>query len=241
MYFVKIGIIGGTGNMGRGLAIRLALKHDLLIGSRSLEKARRIAKERQDVARGFYQNEIQGSFQGVLNSTAMKMSDIVIVSLPSKAIVTALTQLKEYLNPKQTIVSNVVPMVKRGKLFRYSPLSNGDNGSYSKNSAAEVIQHIVKPIPVVCAFQTVPAAYLNNCDSILNIDVLIASNDDTAIDLISKLILDIPNLRPLNVGPLDNSRFIESLTPLLLNAAILNNLQTPSIRVVPWWPTSFKK
>lgn len=238
---MKIGILGGTGNMGRGLAIRLALKHDIFIGSRSLDKAQRIAKERQDVARGFYQDQIQGSFQGVLNSTAVNKADVVIVSLPSKAIVPTLTELKEYLNPKQTIVSNVVPMVKKDRLFRYSPLSNEEKCQCSGKSAAEVIQEIVEPIPVVCAFQTVPAAYLNNCDSILNIDVLIASNNDDAIALASKLILDIPNLRPLNVGPLDNSRFIESLTPLLLNASILNNLQTPSIRVVPWMPTSFKK
>ena len=238
---MKIGILGGTGNMGRGLAIRLALKHDIFIGSRSLDKAQRIAKERQDVARGFYQDQIQGSFQGVLNSTAVNKTDVVIVSLPSKAIVPTLTELKEYLNPKQTIVSNVVPMVKKGRLFRYSPFSNEEKCQYSGKSAAEVIQEIVEPIPVVCAFQTVPAAYLNNCDSILNIDVLIASNNDDAIALASKLILDIPNLRPLNVGPLDNSRFIEALTPLLLNASILNNLQTPSIRVVPWMPTSFKK
>ena len=238
---MKIGILGGTGNMGRGLAIRLALKHDIFIGSRSLDKAQRIAKERQDVARGFYQDQIQGSFQGVLNSTAVNKADVVIVSLPSKSIVPTLTELKEYLNPKQTIVSNVVPMVKKDRLFRYSPLSNEEKCQYSGKSAAEVIQEIVEPIPVVCAFQTVPAAYLNNCDSILNIDVLIASNNDDAIALASKLILDIPNLRPLNVGPLDNSRFIEALTPLLLNASILNNLQTPSIRVVPWMPTSFKK
>jgi 8-hydroxy-5-deazaflavin:NADPH oxidoreductase len=238
---MKIGILGGTGNMGRGLAIRLALKHDILIGSRSLDKAQNIAKERQGVAKGFYQDQIQGSFQGVLNSTAVNKSDVVIVSLPSKAIVPTLTELKEYLNPRQTIISNVVPMVKRGRLFRYSPLSNEEKCQYSGKSAAEVIQEIVEPIPVVCAFQTVPAAYLNNCDSILNIDVLIASNNDAAIALVSRLILDIPNLRPLNVGPLDNSRFIESLTPLLLNASILNKLQTPSIRVVPWLPTSFEK
>jgi NADPH-dependent F420 reductase len=238
---LKIGILGGTGNMGRGLAIRLGLKHDILIGSRSLDKAQKIAKERKDVARGFYQEEIQGSFRGVLNSTAVNEADVVIVSLPSKAIIPTLTELKEYLNPKQTIVSNVVPMVRKNKLFHYSPVEYEEKSQYSGKSAAEVIQEIVEPIPVVCAFQTVPAVYLNNCDSILNIDVLIASNNDDAIVLVSKLILDIPNLRPLNVGPLDNSRFIESLTPLLLNASILNNLQTPSIRVVPWLPSSFKK
>ncbi len=238
---MKIGILGGTGNMGRGLAIRLALKHDIFIGSRSVEKAQKIAKEQQNVAKGFYQDQIQGSFEGVLNSTAVNKADVVIVSLPSKAIVPTLTELKEFLNPRQTIISNVVPMIKKEKLFRYTPLSNEEKCQYSGKSAAEVIQEIIEPIPVVCAFQTVPAAYLNNCDSILNIDVLIASNNNDAIALVSKLILDIPNLRPLNVGPLDNSRFIESLTPLLLNASILNNLQTPSIRVVPWMPTSIEK
>lgn len=238
---MKIGILGGTGNMGRGLAIRLVLKHDILIGSRSLDKAQRIAKERQNVAKGFYQEEIQGSFQGVLNRTAVNKADVVIVSLPAKAIVPTLTELKDHLNPNQTIVSNVVPMVKKERLFHYSPLSYKEKPQYSGKSAAEVIQAIVEPIPVVCAFQTVPAAYLNNIDCILNIDVLIASNNDAAIALVSKLIRDIPNLRPLNVGPLDYSRFIESLTPLLLNAAILNNLQMPSIRVVPWIPTLSEK
>jgi len=51
---MKIGIIGGTGNMGRGLTIRLALRHDILVGSRSLEKAGKIAKNMKNVARGFY-------------------------------------------------------------------------------------------------------------------------------------------------------------------------------------------
>ena len=238
---MKIGILGGTGNMGRGLTIRWVLKHDILIGSRSLDKARRIAKEQENVARGFYQGEIQGNIQGVLNSTAVNKSEVVVVALPSEAIIQAMTELKTYLHPKQTIVSTVVSMAKRKGLFCYTPLSGEETGQYLGKSAAEVIQQIVEFTPVVCALQTVPAAYLNNIDSIMNIDVLVASNHDPAVAVVSKLILDIPNLRPLNVGPLENSRFIESLTPLLLNAAILNNLQDPSIRVVPWMPASFEK
>jgi predicted dinucleotide-binding enzyme len=112
---------------------------------------------------------------------------------------------------------------------------------YQGKSAAEVVQEMVGPIPVVSAFQTVPATYLNNLDSVMNIDVLVASNYAQTIVFASKLIRDIPNLRPLNVGPLENSRLIESLTPLLLNAAILNNLHDPSIRVVPWMPSSFEE
>ncbi len=91
---------------------------------------------------------------------------------------------------------------------------------------------------MVSAFQTVPAAYLNNIDAVLNVDVLIAGNDDLSLALVSKLVRDIPNLRPLKVGPLENSKWIESITPLLLNAAILNGLHEPTIRVIPWMPTS---
>jgi len=63
---LKIGILGGTGNMGRGLTTRWTAKHDILIGSRSLEKAQRIAKELEKIARGFYQAEMRGGYAPLL-------------------------------------------------------------------------------------------------------------------------------------------------------------------------------
>jgi len=237
---LKIGILGGTGNMGRGLTIRWALKHNILVGSRSLDRARGIAREQETVAKGFYQADFRGSIQGVLNSEAVERSDVVVVTLPAEAVVPAMTELRENLQPNQVIVSTVVSMKKAKGMFVYTPLSRAANAPREK-SAAEVIQEIVEPIPVVSAFQTVPATYLNNIDSVMNIDVLVASNNDHACTVASKLIRDVPNLRPLKVGPLENSKLIESLTPLLLNAAVLNNLQDPSIRVVPWMPASFEE
>lgn len=71
-------------------------------------------------------------------------------------------------------------------------------------------------------------------------DMEIWSDEDVGVTVVSKLVRDIPNLRPLRVGPLENSKWIESITPLLLNAAILNGLHDPSIRVVPWMPTSYE-
>jgi len=226
--------------MGGGLAIRWALKHDLLVGSRSLDRANVVAKKQENIARGFYQAEMQGSIKGVLNSDAVRESEIVVVTLPSEVIVHVMKELNSFLQPKQFIISTVVSMKKTKGLFCYTPLA-GDGKKYQGKSAAEVVQKMVGPIPVVSAFQTVPATYLNNLDSVMNIDVLVASNYAHAVALASTLIRDIPNLRPLNVGPLENSRLIESLTPLLLNAAILNNLQDPSIRVVPWMPSSFEE
>lgn len=239
--FLKIGILGGTGNMGRGLTIRWALKHDILVGSRYLDKARTVAKEQEKIARGFYQTDYRGSITGVINSDAIAESEAVVVALPSEIVTQALTELRTHLYTGQILISTVVSMKKTKGLFTYAPVNGKTAPKYKGLSAAEIIQELVKPVPVVSAFQTVPATYLNNIDSVMNLDVLVASNHSSATRLVSRLISDIPNLRALNVGSLENSRLIESLTPLLLNAAILNNLQDPSIRVVPWIPAAFEK
>ena len=234
---MKIGIIGGTGNMGRGLTIRLALKHEILIGSRSLEKAGRIARSQENVAKGFYTREMEGSISGVLNADAISGSEVVIVTLPPKHSIPVLQDLYDNLTPEKVVVSTVVPMTRRKNLFYWTPLEEDEDPGFEGRSAGEAIQGVVKPSPVVTAFQTVPAAYLSNIDAVLNVDVLIAGDDDLALAKVSSLVRDIPNLRPLRVGPLENSKWIESLTPLLLNAAILNGLHDPTIRVIPWMPT----
>lgn len=219
--------------MGTGLAIRWVLKHDILIGSRNKEKAVRIAKKLMNLARGFYQEEILGTITGYVNADAIKEAEVILVAFPPKAVIPALTGLKENFREGQIVISTVVPMKRKNKLYHFNSLGQDDQ----EKSAAEVIQEILDPIPVVSGFQTVPAAYLNNIDAILNIDVLIAGNDPLALAISAKLIKDIPNLRSLKVGPLSNSKFIEAITPLLINAAILNGLREPSIRIVPWIPT----
>ena len=217
--------------MGRGLTIRWSQKHDILIGSRSIERANNTAERLKGLAVGFYQDQFKGSFTGYTNDKAIKRAEIVVVCFPANATVEAISSLRPYLRENQIIVSTVVPMKRQKKLFYFNSL-----GTDEKKSAAEIVQELVTPIPVVTGLQTVPAAYLNNIDAILNLDVFLASDDEVAVAVISKLVRDIPNLRPLKVGPLDNSKFIESLTPLLLNAAVLNGLHEPSIRIVPWIP-----
>jgi predicted dinucleotide-binding enzyme len=102
-------------------------------------------------------------------------------------------ELSLFLHRKQSIISTVVSMKKTKGLFCYTPLT-GKGRKYQGKSAAEVVQEMVGPIPVVSAFQTVPATYLNNIDSVMNIDVLVASNYAHTVALASKLIRDIPTL-----------------------------------------------
>lgn len=223
--------------MGRGLALRLSLIHDVFVGSRRKERAERVEEELSKLAHGFYQRDMQGSIRGCINVEALKNSEIVIATLPPDVAAPFLSGLSEEFTSRHILVSTVVPMERRGKLYYWTPLMDKRGERVSGISAAEVIQDAVGEAEVVSAFQTIPAAYLNNIDSVLNLDVLIAGDDDLALSKVSSIIRDIPNLRPLRVGPLENSQWIEPLTPLLINAAILNGLHEPSIRIVPWMPT----
>jgi NADPH-dependent F420 reductase len=236
---VKIGIVGGTGNMGKGLALRLTKKHDIILGSRDADRAKAVAEEYYQIAKGFYGLDIQGRITGDLNDAAVRSSDIVVVAVPPQSAVEISQRMKDNLRPDQVVVSTVVPMAREKKLFKYRPFTH--ERQTIPISGAEIIAENVQPVAVVSAFQTVPASYLADLDSILNIDVLVSGDDEHALEVASQLIRDIPNLRPLRVGPLSNSRLVESITPLLLNAAILNNLKDPSIRIVPWLPKDFGK
>lgn len=236
---MRISILGGTGNMGKGLALRWSLKHEVCLGSRHLDKALSVAHDYNNIARGYHGDEMKGKITGNVNAESVRVSDIVVVAVHAQHAVEVIRDVRTSMRSDQAIVSTVVPMMRQGRLFLYRPFPSDNNSKLV--SAAEVIAKEVAPIPVVSAFQTTPASYLADLDSIMNIDVLISGDDEGAIEAVSKLIYDIPNLRPLRVGPLSNSRLVESITPLLLNAAILNSLRDPSIRIVPWLPTDFEK
>jgi NADPH-dependent F420 reductase len=224
--------------MGRGLALRWALMHDVWLGSRRVEKAETVSREYESVARGFYGNRMKGSIKGVLNADIPPLVEVVVLTLPPKHLIETVRQIKDKLTLQHVIVSVIVPMAREGKLFTYSPVVVSGKAALEK-SAAELVADEVGNIPVVSAFQTVPASYLGDIDSVLNVDVLVSGHDERALETVTKVIQDIPNLRALRVGPLSNSKLVESITPLLLNAAILNNLKDPSIRIVPWFPSDF--
>jgi len=224
--------------MGRGLALRWALMHEVWLGSRRIEKAEAVSREYESVARGFYGTRMKGRIRGALNPDIPPLAEVVVATLPPRYAIDTVRQIKDKLNSEHVIISTIVPMAKEGRLFTYSPIVASGKTGFEK-SAAELVADEVGNVPVVSAFQTVPASYLGDLDSVLNVDVLLSGHDEHALQTTAKIIHDIPNLRSLRVGPLSNSKLVESITPLLINAAILNNLKDPSIRIVPWFPSDF--
>ena len=212
-----IAILGGTGNLGKGFAIRLGkIGYEIVIGSRSLRKAEEKAKEYLNIVR-------DANIYGLENSKAAKVCDIAIFAIPWEYAFEMAEKLKENLDGK-IVVSPLVPMKKIGDVFVYVRLAEG--------SAAEKLAKILDGSKVVSAYHTIPARRFAKMDEKFEWDVPVCADDKYAKKAIIELTNKIEGLRALDAGPLSNSYLIESLTPLLLNIMSKNNLRELGIRFV---------
>jgi 8-hydroxy-5-deazaflavin:NADPH oxidoreductase len=210
----RIGIVGGTGPLGRGLAARLSQSYEVLIGSREEERARAAAEE---VSR------LTGrKIAGATNLEAASRSDCTILALPDKPKSDLLGELKKELRGK-LVISPIVPMKEKAGRFFYSP----DNGS-----AAQSVASILEGSRVAAAFHTTPSAKLLAIRKPLEYSVLVAAETREVFAEASAIVSSIKNLEPIYAGPLSAGGTIEALTPLLLNLAKLNGMRNPSIKIV---------
>jgi NADPH-dependent F420 reductase len=199
-------IVGGTGALGFGLALRLARAGTpVVIGSRSLERAREAAgRARERVP--------DAEVEGLENADAVRRGPIVILAVPFRNQSENLTNLKEALEPGQILVDATVPLAAAvsGKATRLLGVPQG--------SAGEQAQEMVPDgVVVVSALHTVSAATLNDLDAELDEDVLVAGDRREDKRRVAELIARIPGLRPVNAGLLEAARLIEGLTPLMIS------------------------
>jgi NADPH-dependent F420 reductase len=223
---LKIAVLGGTGNIGEGMVLRLALqnlmtegiKNEVIIGSRSRETADEAAK----VALLELENcefDTSGiTITGNTNLEAAKAAEIVILTIRFDHVLPLLDEIREALKGK-ILITPVVPMVKEGSFFIYKPPEEG--------SAALAIQKKVsESTKVVAAFHNIPAGKLKDivkCKAVY--DAVICSDDAEAKKLVMELTRNMGCLKPLDGGPLKLASTMESLTPLLINIAKLNGLK----------------
>lgn len=208
-----IAVIGGTGDLGLGLAARLAHSYQVTIGSRDSARAASAA-ERASKISGF-------TVIGEENRTAARRGEICIFAIPDLASDDLLLSLKSDLYGK-LVISPIVPMVLRDGLFTQS-LESG--------SAAERISSVLGT-KVAGAFHTVPAERLLKIERKLDCDVPVTAESRETYDEAAEIVSSVDGLRPLYAGPLRNSRMVEGITPLLLNLGRLNRIRSPSIKIV---------
>ncbi|MCP8308233.1 MAG: NADPH-dependent F420 reductase [archaeon] len=231
---MRIAILGGTGDFGRGLALRWARFHDMIIGSRDENKAKAFAEDYRKEAEKHYRDEMKGSIVGYDNFQAAKISEIIVFSVPHEDLINFTRSLKPFITNDKIIISPIVPLNRDDKCYKYVPytISETLKKSIVYASAAEVISFELGSKRIVSTFHTMPAKKLCNLKLSLDCDALMASDDIEAVDKVSDLISQIPNLRPIYAGPLDVSRLLEALTALLMNLRHYSKIKEPSIKIV---------
>jgi 8-hydroxy-5-deazaflavin:NADPH oxidoreductase len=215
---MKIALVGGTGDIGMGFAMRWGQKHEIIIGSRSAEKARESATAMMQLLGA------AGNIQGSDNANAIASADVVVLCVPYEHLAYVTSGLRDAYN-NQLIISPVVPMAYNGKFFLYQPPSEG-------SAALQARSLLPQGVKVVSAFHTICASALQDIDRVMKADVFICGDDAQAIDITMKLAGEIKSLRPLIAGPLAVSSMVESLTPFLLNVARKNKIKDAGIAVV---------
>ncbi|HVX03243.1 MAG TPA: NADPH-dependent F420 reductase, partial [Nitrososphaera sp.] len=226
---MKIGIVGGTGGMGEGFAMRWCVKHDVIVGSRDVQKAREAAENYMNAAKQAYEPNINiaGSITGSDNISLAKGSDVLILSIPYESIEDTCGKLALQVRPDCIVVSPIVPMTRTDSGFVYIPLAE-----QGKKTAGEWVADKMAPRSrVVSAFHTISEMKLKNVKLSLDADTFVCGDDPSAVAKLGGLASEVSGLRPVYLGPLSLTYQAEVLTPMLLNAAKRNKMKNPGIRL----------
>jgi NADPH-dependent F420 reductase len=211
---MQIALLGGTGDIGEGLALRWAhdTDHDVVVGSRKEEKARTKADEYRDKleSRG-----VEAAIEGHENPDAAAGADVVVLSVPAYYLSDTVDAVAEELDDA-VLVSPAVGMQRDEDGVHYNPPGLGSVTALAAKSAPE-------DTPVVGAFHNLAAGKLSNLDADLDWDVPVVADDEDAKATVQSLAEDIEGIRALDAGGLGNAAEVESLTPLLINLAANND------------------
>jgi len=200
-----VAIIGASGALGFGLAVRLARAGvPVAIGSRDPDRGQEAAQRALAVIP-------DGSFSGHDNAQAARAADTVILSVPFRNHSETLTNLKDALTPGKLLIDATVPLAAAisGKATRML-------GVWQGSAAQQAAEMAPDGVRVVSALHTISAASLTDLDHPLEQDVLVCGDSRADKTDAARVISRIAGLRCVDAGRLEMSRITESLTALLI-------------------------
>ena len=200
-----IPIIGGTGALGYGLAVRWARAGEqIVIGSRNAERAVEAADRVREAAG-------DARVEGLENARAAAQGPIVVLTVPFRAQSETLFNLKETLQPGQILVDCTVPTAAAisGKASRIL-------GVWQGSAAQQAEEMVPEGVTVISALHTVNAAALAEGDQV-DEDILICGDRKADKVRVAQLVERIDGLRAVNAGALEMARIAETLAALLIS------------------------
>jgi NADPH-dependent F420 reductase len=215
-----VAVIGGTGALGFGLAVRWAMTGvPIVIGSRDAGRAAEAAGKVLERAGG-------GDVTGLQNEEAAARAGTVVLSVPFRVQAENLNNLRYALQPQTTLVDATVPLAAAIGGWATRSL-----GVWQGSAAQQAAEMAPRGVTVVSAFHTVSAAALSDPSRELNEDVLLSGDDRKAKDDVSDLVRRIPGLRPVDCGDLEIARILEQLTPLLISVNKRHKIKHSGVRL----------
>ena len=201
-----IPIIGGTGALGYGLALRWAREGAaIVIGSRKVERAAEAAERVRAAVPG-------ADVQGLGNEDAARRGPMVFLTVPFRAQSETLNNLRGALEPGQLLVDCTVPLAAA-----VSGRATRSLGVWQGSAAQQAEEMVPEGVTVVAALHTVGASTLSDLDAELDEDVLVCGDRRADKARVAALVERIPGLRAVNAGALEAARIVEQLTPLLIS------------------------
>jgi NADPH-dependent F420 reductase len=201
----QVTVIGGTGALGAGLALRLAVSGvPVVIGSRDQQRARQAAGRVREQTRN-------AEVEGLENGPAAEASEVVFLCVPFRNQSETLTNLKPHLREGQLVVDATVPLAAAvsGKATRVL-------GVWQGSAAEQAAEMVPDGVRVVAALHTVNAPALRDLSQTLDEDVLVCGDRREDKARATAYIELIPGLRVVDAGRLEMARIAESLTALLI-------------------------
>lgn len=199
-----MGLLGGTGRSGPGLALRWSRAgHEVLLGSRDVDRARIAARTVADRAGGDA-NRVAGDS----NATVADLADIVVLTVPYSAQASLLAPLAGPLQGK-IVVSTVVPV-----LFDATGAPQRDPAA--GESAALEAQALLAGSRIVAALHTVSSSILRQLSRAIDADVAMCGDDSNAVAATGRLVEQLPGARAIPAGGIRSAHFCEDLAILLL-------------------------
>jgi len=212
---MDIALLGGTGDIGEGLALRWAhdSSHGIIVGSRDSERAATKAEE--------YETELSSrgvevTVDGLGNEAATEAADVVVAAVPAYHLTDTIDAVADALDEDDVLVSPAVGMKRDEDGFHYNRPGAGSVTALAAQAAPE-------GVPVVGAFHNLAAGRLANLDATIDWDTVVVGDDHDAKETVMDLAEGIKGLRALDGGPLANAAEVEAVTPLLINVARHND------------------
>jgi NADPH-dependent F420 reductase len=216
-----VAVIGGTGDQGFGIVLRLAKAGEkIVIGSRQQQKAEDAAKRARGILGG------NASVDGMENAKAAAAADIIIMSVPFAAHVDMIKSVADSITPEDIFVDVVVPLS--------TAVGGGAStflGVWEGSAAQQAVRLLPRGTRVASAFHNVVAEALQDYTRKVDCDVIVCADSQDTRKLVMELVKEVEGVRAIDGGRLENSRIVEQLTALLIGINIRYKVKDAGIRI----------